>query len=134
MTPRGLKPDEAESFVRLGAQAFAEDEFAGALAAAQLAVKADPNHFAAYALLAASLARLKHLRPAIEAYIQALRLEPTDVSCWTDLGELYVLTMQYEEAAAALRQAMQLDPDAKHASGRRARAIAGRTMALLNRG
>ena len=37
-------------------------------------------------------------------------------------------------AAAALRQAMQLDPNAAHPAGRRARVIAAKTMQRLKKG
>lgn len=132
--PRGFNESEAESFTRLGAKALQKGDNAGAAAAAQIAVKANPKLFTAWLLLGASLARLKHHKEAVDAYIKALTLNPTDIGAWADLGELYVLTMQYGEAVAALKQAMLLDPDAKHPAGRRARAVAGRTMALLDRG
>lgn len=129
-----MAKSDATSFVRLGAAAFAKEDFAAAIVAAECACQADAACFDAWLLLGAVLARTKQERPAVEAYLKALSLKPDDVRAWADLGELYTLLLKYDEAVAALRQAILLDPKAEHPAGVRARAVAGRTMALLKRG
>lgn len=129
----GLDHSKAPKLVRLAASMFREKKYGDAALLAELATLGDPKMFRAWALRGASLAKDKKAHEAIPCLLQALSLRPDDVASWTDLGELYLQLLDYDKATEALKQAMTLDKDAKHPAGRRARAVAGRAMALLKK-
>lgn len=105
------------------------------LAAELLAEKAVEDPALAEAWLVLGIARAKRLRHADAApcFLRVLELQPNNIDAWTDLGEVYLALGRYDGAAAALKQAITLDPNALHPSGRRARAVVGRTYALLKK-
>ncbi|MCC6807691.1 MAG: tetratricopeptide repeat protein [Deltaproteobacteria bacterium] len=127
-------PADAPKLASLAHAVAADGDFGAAQAAAQMATTADPKCFDAWVML--GLAHAKQNKPsrAAPCFVKALELRPDDVACWTDLGECLTMLMDYPRAAAAFRQAMLLDPNADHPSGRRARAVVGRTIALLRKG
>lgn len=127
------RTEDATKLVRIAAAFAADQDWEAAEGAAELAAACDPQSFEAWSTLGALRARQKNYERAIPCYVKALELAPNDIQSWTDLGELFTLMMDYEKAAAALRQAMTLDPKAEHPGGRRARAIVGRTLALLKK-
>lgn len=127
------QPTDARRFAEL-ASAFVKDEdFTSAEASAELATACDPRSHEAWVMLGITRSRLKEYERAFPCYVRALELRPDDIASWCDLGELFTLMMDYDRAAAALRQAMILDPSGDHPSGRRARAIVGRTLAMLKK-
>ena len=130
-----LRPqkEDAAKFAQLSAAFVNENDLEAAEGAAEFAVAADKASFDAWLMLGVCRARKKNYEPAVPCYVKALELRPDDVAAWCDLGELFTLMMDYDRAAAALRQAMTLDPNADHPSGRRARAIVGRTLAMLKK-
>lgn len=128
-----LKPDDGARLTKLAALHLNEEDFASAEAAAMLAVTANPSCAEAWIALAISRAKLNEHAASAQAYLKALELRPQDVACWTGLGEVYLTLMQHQRAAAAFRQAMQLDPNGDHPAGRRARAVAAKTMARLRK-
>lgn len=127
----GLKPEDGTGLTRLAAAFHVAEDFPAAEAAADLATQCLPDLFEAWALLGAARARQKKIIEAEPAYERAVRLRPNDITTLTDLGEVEIQLMAYEKAADYLRRALELDPEAKHPSGRRARAVIGRTLALL---
>jgi len=127
----GLKPEDGPRLARLAAAFHGAQDFPAAEAAAELAAECRPDLFEAWALLGAARAKQKKLAEAEPAYERALSLRPNDITSLTDLGEVQVQLMAYDKAAAHLRKALELDPTATHPSGRRARAVIGRTLALL---
>ncbi len=128
--PQLVKAD-APRFVQMASALVQSEDLEAAEGAAELATIADPQHADAWLTLGIVRARRNEYTRAIPDYIRALELRPDDVSSWCDLGELYTLMGDYQKAAAALRQAMVLDPNADHPAGRRARAIVGRSLARL---
>lgn len=127
-------PQDAERFIRLAMQLLRDEDLVGAVACAEVATMCDPQHFAAWLALGTANARAKRFRQGAAAFLRAAEQRPDDVVAWTDAGECYVQLRDYEAAAQCLRQAMENDPQAKHPAGRRARALVGRTIALLKRG
>src|SRR5262249_9322527 len=99
--------------------------------AAELATACDETLAEAWMLLGAACAKQKKVAEAAAAYDRALALAPDDITTLADAGEAHIQLMNYQKAAAYLQRAMTLDPNAQHASGRRARAVVGRTIALL---
>ena len=128
-----LEPENGARFAKLAALCLRDKDWDAAEAAAILAVSADRDCAEGWLALGVTRARRSEHQAALIAYMEALRLRPDDVSCWTDVGELYISLLRYPEAAAALRQAMVLDPEAMHPAGRRARAVAAQTMGELKR-
>ena len=48
---------------------------------------------------------------AIQAYLEAVRLDPKFAEAWTNLGYSYRKVKQYDKAFAAYKQALDLKPD-----------------------
>ncbi|MCC6807692.1 MAG: tetratricopeptide repeat protein [Deltaproteobacteria bacterium] len=117
------------------ARAFADaGDFAAAEAAAAAATLVDGRAFYAWVALGIARARLGRDALAVTAFLKALEIDPKAVSVWVDLGEIYLNKGRYELAAEALRNACELDKDGRTPPGRRARALIGRTIALLKKG
>ena len=127
----GLTAEDAARLTRLAAGFHVAEDFPAAETTAELATQCAPNLFEAWALLGAARGRQKKLTEAKVAYERAVALRPNDIVTLTDLGEVEIQLMEYEKAAGYLRRALELDPKATHPSGRRARAVVGRTLALL---
>ncbi|MCC6806645.1 MAG: hypothetical protein IT381_04420 [Deltaproteobacteria bacterium] len=128
-----MKKSDAQALTKLAAHLLAEKDPAAAEGAAEAAATLDPRSFDAWFVLAVARARQEDRAGAVFAYLQALEIVPGHIGCWTDLGELYIALLDYKRAAAALRQAMMLDPHALNPAGRRARAVAGKTMTRLKK-
>jgi cytochrome c-type biogenesis protein CcmH/NrfG len=127
------RPTDAPHFCKLAAHFLKDKRFDAAEGAAEIAASLMPKSFDAWFLLAVARARQEDRAGAAFAYLKALEIVPGHIGCWTDLGEIYVALLEYKKAAAALRQAMLLDPDAQHPSGRRARAVVGKVVTKLKK-
>jgi cytochrome c-type biogenesis protein CcmH/NrfG len=126
-----LSAKDAPRFIKLAAACAKAEDFATAQAAAEVAAQCDPKQFDAWVLVGMTRAKQKCYGDAVDPYVKAIELRPQDVSCWTALGELFIGLNDYQRAAASLKQALLLDPEAKHRSGRRARALIGRAIAKM---
>jgi cytochrome c-type biogenesis protein CcmH/NrfG len=120
-----------QSFARLAAGFVKANDWEGALAASEVVTRGDPTHFAGWVMRGMAQAKLKLYQEAVTSYRAALGVRPDDVSSWAALGELYIGLNDFKQAAEMLQKACELDPKGTHASGRRARALIGRTIALL---
>lgn len=129
-----IRPSDSGRYLSLAATFLQADDLEGAEAAAELATSCDESSGDAWIALGVARARQKKWELAAEAYEKAAALKPTEVGVWTDLGETYVSMSEFIKAAAALKQACELDPKAEHPAGRRARAVVGRTLAILRKG
>ena len=128
-----LGTKNASDYTRLAHFLLQQGEPTGAEGAAELATAIAPEDADAWAALGAARAKAKNYRDAVPAYLEALRLRPTDIACWTDLGETYVYLFELTHAAAALERALELDPEAEDPWGRRARAIVARVVRQLRK-
>ena len=54
---------------------------------------------------------LNRYNDAIEAYRQALRIDPKDAIGWLSLGDTYYRLERYNDAIEAYRQALRIDPE-----------------------
>ena len=124
---------DGEQLLMLASKCLVDNDLEGAQTAAAMACVAAPAMPEAWVALGVARARHGDHAGAVEPFIKALALRPRDVQLWCDLGECYVTLMKYAEAAAALKQAMLLDPNLQHPAGRRARAVAAKTMAQLRK-
>lgn len=128
-----LRKEDAPRFVALAAHCLTEQDFEGAQAAAEAAVTCDGESADALAVLGCVLAKRDEYTRAAAAFELVVARRPTDIVAWTNLGECYLFALRYADAARALRQAMELDPQSEHVAGRRARAIAARTLLKLKK-
>lgn len=122
---------DAAVFRRLAISLGARDELEDAEQAATLSLQLDDDSAETWALLGSVRARRKRYEEAIAPYLEALRRAPTDIRTWTNLGEVYLVLMDYDKATRALEQAMRLDPKAQHPAGRRARVVVASTIRSL---
>lgn len=71
-----LHPDYAHGWAQSALVAYAEDDFAGALAAVDRALRLEPAHFEAHFALGLILEALERWEGAYEAYSRALEIHP----------------------------------------------------------
>lgn len=79
--------------------------------------QAQPRNGTAWFGLGAAYNQLKRYTEAIEAYRQALRINPDDSKSWTSLGAQYTILQRHTEAIDPLRQALRIDPEDANAWG-----------------
>jgi cytochrome c-type biogenesis protein CcmH/NrfG len=127
----GLEGKNAGDYCKLAELFLSSGHNEGAEGAAELALALDAEEPGAWAALGAARAKMKRYAEAVPAYLEALKRRPDDIASWTDLGEVYVYLMDFEHAAQALKQALELDPDGRDLWGRRARAIVARVVKQL---
>ena len=68
------------------------------------------------------MARLNKYEEAIACYNEAIKLQPTDSSYWTNKGLVLLLQREYAEAVACFDESLRLDPLDKTAKEYRASA------------
>lgn len=124
---------DPNKYLSLATALLHDGDFAGAEAAAAVVSDADPTLVEAWVVLALSWTRRKRHDRAVAPYLRALEQRPESVELWADLGECYLEIPDYNGAAAALKQAIELDPNSDSPAGRRARALVGRTKSLLKK-
>jgi tetratricopeptide (TPR) repeat protein len=73
--------------------------------------KSEPNSDLAWYDLGYAYAGLQHHGDAIEAFRQALRINPDDADTWCNLGVAYGGLQRYSDAIEAYRQALRIKPD-----------------------
>jgi Flp pilus assembly protein TadD len=115
----------------LAAAAVEAKRWQEAMEHAQAATVLDSKSFEAWVLLGIAKARLKDLREAVLCFQRALEQRPDDLQTWVDLGEVCLGINDFHRAGKALGRAIELDPNAEHPAGRRARALAGRAIIRL---
>src|SRR5689334_18093635 len=76
------------------------------------------RHWLALGLAQAQLGKVAN---AVEQFQRATELDAGNVAAWTNYGEGLVQCNRYKEAEVAFRKAIDLDPDAKNPTSRRAR-------------
>lgn len=95
-------------------QAIAEAKIGdrdAAVAAARMAVGADPGSPVFLATEGFALRRAGRLREAERAYRAALRADPTAYTVWNDLGVVLGRRGRFDDAAQAFRRAVGVDDD-----------------------
>jgi tetratricopeptide (TPR) repeat protein len=91
---------------------YAQGDYSMALRAYQAAMVADPDGAEPYYNAASALARSGRQQAAVEALLQALRTAdgPVAQAVYYNLGNVYFEMARYEDAAAAYRTALLLNP------------------------
>jgi cytochrome c-type biogenesis protein CcmH/NrfG len=73
--------------------------------------KSEPRNEDAWYGLGEAYYSLQRYSDAIEAYRQALRINPDDTVAWNNLGAAYDGLQRYSDAIEAYRQALRIKPD-----------------------
>jgi tetratricopeptide (TPR) repeat protein len=81
--------------------------------------------------LGLALSKTKKIGEAIAAFEKGLALNPKNIEVWCVLAELSMEQLDWPRAASALKQCLELDPNARHPSGLRARALIKKGEKLL---
>lgn len=77
----------------------------------------------AHGILGAIYQKEEKYDPAVERYDTALKLFPQDINSLTNRGEIHLKLGRFEQAAADLEKAMELDPERSHPAANRARML-----------
>ena len=90
-----------------------KEEYAKALPYLEIAIKTDIPSLKAWAYfkIGYCYGKLKSHAKAIEAYIQAIRIDPDDAAAYCNLGIIYYNLGLYKDAIEAYIQAIRIDPD-----------------------
>ena len=107
-----LEPRLSEAHVVVGDIHAFRDQWAAAIAAYRYAIRLDPQNALAWEELAWALNHVDPPEPvaAEEAAREALRLEPTFLYNYYQLGHALEIQGRYEEASEALEQALRINP------------------------
>lgn len=126
-----VREEEAHEFATLGWQLLEAGDVKNALHALELArtgLPFDDDVALAYGLALARNDRVNMARPVL---LNVLAKRRTDVELWCVVGEIELEALNYARAAQCFKRCLELDPDAKHPSGRRARALIKKGEKLL---
>ncbi len=105
-------PNMAEAYLAFGYSDYlGRGDYAGALIAFTVALKARPNDAAALAARGYVLRRQGRFEDAIAAFQQALARDPRNSALAFELGSTCMMVGRDAEAEAALQHALALDPD-----------------------
>ena len=107
-----LEPRLSEAHVVVGDIHAFRDQWAAAIAAYRYAIRLDPQNYVAWEELAWALNHVDPPEPvaAEQAAREALRLAPTFLYNYQQLGDALVIQGRYEEASEALEQALRINP------------------------
>jgi Flp pilus assembly protein TadD, contains TPR repeats len=83
----------------------------------------DDKNVYAFSILGAIYQKQENYNVALARYNQALLLFPEDINSLTNRGEVYLKLGKFDEAAADLKKAIELDPTRQHPSANRARLL-----------
>lgn len=85
-------------------------DWRGLLKLSQQWVKSDQGSAIAWNVLGNAYYNLEQYDRAIQAYKEALRIQPEDADAWENLGAAYVNLNQYNQAIQALGVALRIQP------------------------
>jgi tetratricopeptide (TPR) repeat protein len=109
-----LDPDDVCAYNQSGRMYYDRGKYQEAIAAFKRVVTLRSN-FAAYVYLGHAYVYAREFGPAVDAYKEAIQLNPKDARVHFHLGVAYVYLDRYEEAVKEYRQAIHLDPDDEQA-------------------
>lgn len=110
VTPRVASGTGEVQWLNRAAALESRKDWQGMQAFADRWVKAQPHSAIAWFALGEADDSLGHHAQAIEAYRQALQINPQYADAWNNLGDDYVGAGQYAKAIEAERQALQINP------------------------
>jgi tetratricopeptide (TPR) repeat protein len=121
----GVSADQMQAFAALGLELFRQGRMNDAATVFRGMIALDDQSYCGHAGLGA-LALMQNspdLDSAVKNLQRAAELNPDDPNVLATLGEALLRSARFEDAAAAFRRALNLDPAAAHAGTKRARAI-----------
>jgi tetratricopeptide (TPR) repeat protein len=118
-----ISPQEYGEMERVGAMYYQQGNFEKARTIFEGLVELDPECATAHSALGGLLTLHQDDEAAIEHLNEAIRLNPSQIAPYVNLGEIYIRRQQIGDAAANLKKAIGLDPDEKDACANRARAM-----------
>ena len=101
----------ATSWLNKATELEGENDWPGLLKHAQAWTRAQPQDWMAWAVLGEAYWRLKQTAKAIEAYQQALHINPEYAEAWYNLGVAYGRAGQTAKAIEAHQQALRINPE-----------------------
>jgi tetratricopeptide (TPR) repeat protein len=107
--PRMDNPDIAKSAELKGDLARAHEDYAGAVAYYQKALRVDRQSPLLYDKLGVALLKLGHWGQARKSFSQALKYDAHNTSALNNLGAVACLERKYKSAVRYLKQALALD-------------------------
>ena len=121
----GLSRRALDQIAEIGYNMLATGRLAQARQIYEGLVAAQPFDSLYYCHLGAVYQRLNELGKAVDAYTRALQLDLRNVDALAGRGEIYLHYGRHREAIDDLSEAIRLDPQGKHATSVRARALIG---------
>ena len=123
----GLTPLHIQAFSALGLQLFQQGRMHDATTVFEGIIALDDQSYFGHAGLGAiALAQNPPDLPVAVSNLQlAANLNPDDPNVHANLGEALLRSAQFEQAAAAFRRTLDLDPQKLHSGTRRVSAIIG---------
>jgi cytochrome c-type biogenesis protein CcmH/NrfG len=121
----GLTSAHMHAFSALGMQLFQQGRMEDAATVFQGIIALDEHCYIGHAGIGA-LALAQNppdLKMALSSLQMAVHLNPDDPNVHANLGEALLRSARFEQAAAAFKRALVLDPDQVHAGTKRAHAI-----------
>lgn len=119
-------PRNAAAYTNLGAALSSTGKVIDGVTHYRIALSIDETYLAARYNLAIDLVKLKQFDDAIDTYGAVINAVPHFQPAWRGLGEAYLGAGRTEEAATALRKAIELNPGDATAAALLARATAGK--------
>jgi tetratricopeptide (TPR) repeat protein len=119
------RPDDARHFLSLaldqdaslpeahfwtGRILFGQEQFTQASEEFQIAGTKDPSYYLAWHMAGATLHQAKDYAGAVKMYMKALETKPNAADTYCNLGGAYYVMQRVDEAAAAFRKSIELDP------------------------
>jgi tetratricopeptide (TPR) repeat protein len=103
-------PSLAEAHFWAGRVLFSQEQFTQASEEFQIAGTKDPTFYLAWHMAGAALNQGKDYAGAERMYMKALEAKPTAADTYCNLGGAYYNMQRMDDAAAAFRKSIQLDP------------------------
>ncbi|MDA8138510.1 MAG: tetratricopeptide repeat protein [Desulfobacteraceae bacterium] len=104
-------PQSADSFFQSGNERLAQNDFAGAIAAYEQALRIDPQLFEALYNCGVAFHQQSQYEHAVERYAQVVRLRPELAEAHFNMAHALADLNRLEESEAAYRTVLRLQPD-----------------------
>lgn len=119
------RPDDARHFLSLaldrdaslpeahfwtGRVLFSQEQFTQASEEFQIAGTKDPTYYLAWHMAGATLHQAKDYNGAVKMYLKALEAKPNAADTYCNLGGAYYVLQRIDDAVAAFRKSIELDP------------------------
>lgn len=104
-------PDDPSSYLSLVSILLREGDANGAIAAAEEAVRLDPEYAVAWQLRASALFRGGRFAAAEESLLEAIRLEPDEAVYFERYAQMLSFCGRNAQALEIVQVALELDPD-----------------------